>query len=80
MLTCITSVFIANKEQKEQLEWLDNSSFKPEALKLIKDAIKEDEKQEHKINVKNSYKLYKKLHGKRKKKDKKHIKKIKRPK
>jgi len=69
-----------NKE-KGQLEWLDNSSFKPEALKLIKEAIKEDEKQEHKINVQHSYKLYKKLHGKRKKKkDKKHIKKIKRPK
>lgn len=70
-----------NEEQKVQSEWLKNSSFEPEASKLINDIIKEDKKQEHVINVKNSYKLYKKLHGKKKKKkDKKHVKKIKRPK
>jgi len=50
-------------------------------LKLIKDGIKKNEKQEHEINIQSSYKLYKKLHGKKKKKkDKKHVKKIKRPK
>lgn len=88
--------FIANKEQKGQsegsnnsnfesetskLEWLNNSSFKPEALKLFEDGIKENEKLEHELNIRNSYKLYKKLHGKKKKKkNKKHLKKIKRPK
>lgn len=72
---------IANEEQKGQSEWLNNSSFEPEASKLINEVIEADEKQAHEINVRNSYKLYKKLHGKKKKKkDKKHDKKIKRPK
>ncbi|XP_026804790.1 protein NRDE2 homolog [Rhopalosiphum maidis] len=72
----------ANEEQKVvQSEWLKNSSFEPEASKLIDNLIKEDKKQEHETNVRISYRQYKKLHGKKKKKkDKKHVKKINRPK
>lgn len=62
-------------------EWLENSSFEPEASELINKVIEDDKTREHETNVRNSYKLYKKLHGKKKKKkDKKHVKKIKRSK
>lgn len=64
-----------------QSNWLQNSSFEPEASTIINNDIEEKKKQDHDTNVRNSYKLYKKLHGKKKKrKDKKLAKKIKQPK
>lgn len=62
-------------------EWLQNSSFEPEATKLINNVTENNINKNHEKDVINSYKLYKKFHGKKeKKKEKKRIKKIKRPK
>lgn len=75
-------IVLANDKQNEQSEWLQNSSFEPEASKLSNSIIEENTNKEHKNNVQNSYKLYKKLHEKKKKKkkDKKHTKKFNRSK
>jgi len=71
--------FIANEDVPS--EWLQNSSFKPEASELLNSSVEEDENEKLATNVQNSYKSYKKLHGKlKKKKDKKHSKKSKRSK
>lgn len=75
--------FIANKVENVQSEWLQNSSFHPEASNVSNKVTEHDDlkNKDYEISVRNSYKLYKKLHGKRKKKkDKKHGTKIKRPK
>lgn len=74
--------FLAN-EDNFQSEWLQNSSFHPEASNITNNVIEDDnlKNKDHEKSVKSSYKLYKKLHGKKKKKkDKKHISKIKRQK
>lgn len=73
---------LENDEQNGPSEWLQNSSFEPEASKLLNNVIEKNANKEDKNNIRNSYKLYKKLHGskKKKKKDKKHTKKFKRSK
>ncbi|XP_050422096.1 nuclear exosome regulator NRDE2 [Adelges cooleyi] len=58
-------------------KWLTNSSFEPEATKLVNKRIDDEKKESEDTNVEHLYKLYKKRHGKKKKKkEKKNISKF----